>query len=73
MYSSVVIGLPKEDLEARLRGMKTKIGVKDDTQVTADGWRDLVAEYKAYFKEKTGKDFPEDPIEQLVGCHWRGV
>lgn len=68
MYSSVVIGLPKEDLEARLRGMKAKIGVKDDTQVSADGWRDLVSEYKAYFKQKTGKDFPEDPIEQLWGA-----
>ncbi|HEY6904036.1 MAG TPA: pyruvate, phosphate dikinase [Candidatus Acidoferrales bacterium] len=68
MYSSVVIGLPKEDLESRLRGMKAKIGVKDDTQVSADGWRDLVAEYKAYFKQKTGRDFPEDPIEQLWGA-----
>jgi pyruvate, orthophosphate dikinase len=68
MYSSVVIGLPKEDLEARLRGMKAKIGVKDDTQVSAGGWRDLVSEYKAYFKQKTSKDFPEDPIEQLWGA-----
>jgi pyruvate, orthophosphate dikinase len=68
MYSSVVIGLPKEDLEARLRGMKAKIGVKDDPQVSAAGWRDLVSEYKAYFKQKTGKDFPEDPIEQLWGA-----
>ena len=68
MYSSVVIGLPKEDLESRLRGMKAKLGVKDDTQVSADGWRDLVSEYKAYFKQKTGKDFPEDPIEQLWGA-----
>ena len=73
MYSSVVIGLPKEDLEARLRRMKAKIGVKDDTQVSAEGWRDLVGEYKAYFKEKTGKDFPEDPIEQLWGAIGRGV
>ena len=48
--------------------MKAKIGVKDDTQVSADGWRDLVSEYKAYFKQKTGKDFPEDPIEQLWGA-----
>jgi pyruvate, orthophosphate dikinase len=68
MYSSVVIGLPKEDLEARLRGMKAKMGVKDDTQVSAEGWRDLVSEYKAYFKQKTDKDFPEDPIEQLWGA-----
>ncbi|HKN61989.1 MAG TPA: pyruvate, phosphate dikinase, partial [Candidatus Acidoferrales bacterium] len=68
MYSSVVIGLPKEDLEARLRAMKSRLGVKDDTQVTAEGWRELVGEYKAYFKQTTGKDFPEDPVEQLWGA-----
>ncbi len=48
----VVIGLPKEDLEHRLRAMKQSLGVKDDTQVSAEGWRKLVGEYKAYFKEK---------------------
>jgi pyruvate,orthophosphate dikinase len=68
MYSSVVIGLPKEELEDRLREMKEKHKVKDDTQVSADGWRELVHEYKAYFKDKTGKEFPEDPIEQLWGA-----
>jgi pyruvate, orthophosphate dikinase len=68
MYSSVVIGLPKEDLEVRLRKMKDGLGIKDDTQVSAQGWRELVHEYKAYFKQKTGKDFPEDPVEQLWGA-----
>jgi pyruvate, orthophosphate dikinase len=68
MYSSVVIGLPKEDLEAKLRSLKERIDVKDDTQVTAKAWRELVGDYKAYFKQKTGKDFPEDPIEQLWGA-----
>ena len=68
MYSTVVIGLSKEELEARLRGMKSRLGVKDDTQVSADGWRQLVGEYKAHFKQKTGKDFPEDPVEQLWGA-----
>jgi pyruvate,orthophosphate dikinase len=68
MYSSVVIGLPKEELEDKLRAMKTRLKVQDDTQVSADGWRDLVGEYKKYFKEKTSKDFPEDPEEQLWGA-----
>jgi pyruvate,orthophosphate dikinase len=68
MYSSVVIGLPKEELEEKLRAMKARVGVKDDTQVTAAGWRDLVKDYKQYFKSKTGKDFPEDPAEQLWGA-----
>ncbi|MBI1737827.1 MAG: pyruvate, phosphate dikinase, partial [Acidobacteria bacterium] len=68
MYSSVVIGLPKEDLEHKLRAMKARLGVKDDTEVPAEGWRELVKEYKAYFKEHTGKAFPEDPEEQLWGA-----
>src|SRR5580700_5739114 len=53
MYSSVVIGLPKEELEEKLRVMKASRGVKDDTQVPAEGWRELVAFYKDYFKNKT--------------------
>src|SRR6202790_548743 len=68
MYSSVVIGLPKEDLEHKLRAMKDSLGMKDDTKVPAEGWRRLVGEYKTYFKEKTGNAFPEDPIEQLWGA-----
>jgi pyruvate,orthophosphate dikinase len=68
MYSTVVMEMSKEDLEHRLRGMKDKLGVREDTAVPASGWRELVAEYKALFKEKTGKDFPDDPIDQLWGA-----
>src|SRR4029077_7721335 len=68
MYSSVVIGLPKEELEEKLREMKMRRGIRDDTQVPAEGWRELVAAYKEYFKSKTGKAFPEDPEEQLWGA-----
>ena len=68
MYSTVVIGLSKEELEDKLRAMKTRQGVRDDTQVPAEGWRSLVGEYKEHFKKKTGKDFPEDPEEQLWGA-----
>jgi pyruvate,orthophosphate dikinase len=68
MYSSVVIGLPKEDLEHRLRAMKQSLGVRDDTDVSAEGWKKLVGEYKAYYTEMTGKAFPDDPQEQLWGA-----
>jgi pyruvate, orthophosphate dikinase len=68
MYSTVVMGLSKEDLEHRLRTMKDRLGLKLDTEVPASGWKELVAEYKAYFKEKAGKDFPDDPMEQLWGA-----
>ena len=68
MYSTVVIGLPREELEAKLRAMKSRLGVKDDTEVPAEAWRQLVAEYKEHFRSKTGKDFPEDPRQQLWGA-----
>ena len=68
MYSTVVIGLSKEELEERLRALKNYLKVKDDTEVSADGWRQLVGEYKEHFRQKTGKEFPEDPIEQLWGA-----
>ena len=68
MYSTVVMELPKEDLEHRLRAMKERLGVKEDTAVPASGWKELVAEYKTNFRQKTGKDFPDDPIDQLWGA-----
>jgi pyruvate,orthophosphate dikinase len=68
MYSTVVMEMSKEDLEHRLRAMKERLGVKEDTAVPASGWKELVAEYKALFKQKTGKDFPDDPMEQLWGA-----
>src|SRR5690349_7562020 len=68
MYSTVVMGMSKEDLEHRLRALKDRLRVKEDTAVPASGWKELVAEYKAYFRKESGKDFPDDPIDQLWGA-----
>ena len=68
MYSTVVAGLPKSDLEDKLRAMKEWKGFKDDAGVDVESWTGLVAEYKNYFKVKTGMEFPEDPREQLWGA-----
>src|ERR1700720_3953558 len=68
MYSTVVMSMSKEDLEHRLRALKDRLGVLEDTAVPASGWKELVREYKALFKEKTGKNFPDDPMDQLWGA-----
>jgi pyruvate,orthophosphate dikinase len=68
MYSTVVMEMPKEDLEHRLRALKSRLGVKEDTAVPASGWKELVAEYKTVFQQKTGKTFPENPMDQLWGA-----
>jgi pyruvate,orthophosphate dikinase len=68
MYSTVVMEMSKEDLEHRLRALKERLGVREDTAVPASGWKELVREYKRLFKEKTGKNFPDDPMDQLWGA-----
>jgi len=68
MYCTVVMEMSKEDLEHRLRAMKTRLGVIEDTAVPSSGWKELVGEYKVLFHEKTGKVFPDDPMEQLWGA-----
>ncbi len=68
MYSTVVMGMSKEDLEHRLRGLKSRLGVKEDTAVPASSWKELVAEYKTYYEEQAGKPFPDAPMEQLWGA-----
>jgi pyruvate,orthophosphate dikinase len=68
MYCTVVVEMSKEDLEHRLRAMKARLGVKEDTAVPASGWKGLVAEYKKVFQQKTGQAFPDDPIDQLWGA-----
>src|SRR6202790_5515009 len=68
MYSTVVMEMSKEDLEHRLRALKERLDVREDTAVPASGWKELVREYKQLFKEKTGKNFPDDPMDQLWGA-----
>jgi pyruvate, orthophosphate dikinase len=68
MYSTVVMELAKDELEHRLRALKDRLGIREDTAVPANGWKELVSEYKEHFRKKTGKDFPDDPMEQLWGA-----
>src|SRR5512147_2410766 len=64
MYSDVVMGMGKHDLEHLLEEKKEERGVHLDTELTAADWKDLVARFKAKIKETLGQEFPEDPQEQ---------
>src|SRR6202165_73347 len=50
MYSTVVMGMSKEDLEHRLRAMKDRLGVKEDTAGPARRWDGLGVEHNTYFR-----------------------
>ncbi len=68
MYSDVVMEVGKKYFEQLIDKMKEKKGVKLDVELTADDLKELAKQFKAEYKEKIGKDFPSDPIEQLWGA-----
>jgi pyruvate,orthophosphate dikinase len=68
MYSNVVMGMDGSILEHILERKKEEKGVHLDTQLAAQDWKELVAVFKAKIKESLGKDFPDDPQEQLWGA-----
>ena len=74
MYGDVVLGMKpvnKEDIdpfEAIIEEVKAIRGIKLDKDLNVDELKLLVARFKTAIKEQTGKDFPDDPIEQLWGA-----
>jgi pyruvate, orthophosphate dikinase len=67
MYGDVVLGVEHHDFEYELQAVKSAKGYELDTQLTADDLKEVVERYKAAVKKTTGKDFPQDPMEQLMG------
>lgn len=57
----------RQQLEKELNMLKEKRGVKLDTDLTDGDLKELIEIYKSKVKEVLGKDFPEDPMEQLWG------
>ncbi|MCS6969555.1 MAG: pyruvate, phosphate dikinase [Planctomycetota bacterium] len=68
MYSTTAMGLSKEHMEEMLHHKKQKVGAKQDTDLTAQHLKELCEEFKAFYREKMGKPFPQDPKEQLWGA-----
>ncbi|TAK03489.1 pyruvate, phosphate dikinase, partial [bacterium] len=74
MYGDVVLGLKPKDKQERdpfeviLERKKKARGLRFDTELTAEELQGLVAEFKAEIKTKLGKNFPDDPQEQLWGA-----
>ncbi len=65
MFSDIVMGYSREHFEERLQALKEREGVQADTEVSLEGMKELVAEYKQMYKERFGEDFPTDPYKQL--------
>ena len=68
MFSDVVMEVGKKYFEKLIDAMKEKKGVTFDTELTAEDLHELANQFKAEYKQQLGKDFPNDPKEQLFAA-----
>src|ERR1041385_3408669 len=76
MYGDVVMGVQKrpgedhEPFEVVIHGLKHERYHQDieDTKLNVGDLKELVVRFKALIKERTGKEFPQDPWKQLWGA-----
>ena len=73
MYGDVVMGMKpaskeeEDPFDVIMEHLKEEKGAENDQDLTTDDLKELVRRFKKAVKEQTGKDFPEDPWEQLWG------
>jgi pyruvate,orthophosphate dikinase len=69
MYSNVVLEVPHAVFEHILDDYKESHDLILDTELGADGWREVITLYKAAVaKHRRGAPFPDSPKDQLWGA-----
>jgi pyruvate,orthophosphate dikinase len=65
MFGSVVLDVPDEYFEEVITERREAAGVNSDSELSAQDWIVTTEKFKSIVKDRTGKDFPIDPYEQL--------
>jgi pyruvate,orthophosphate dikinase len=65
MFGQVVLDIPKKKFEHIFDGVKAAKKIKYDYDLQPDALQKIIAEYKKLVKQETGKDFPQNPLQQL--------
>ena len=68
MFGDVVMEIPKSEFDAIFDGQKEKAGAEFDVDLTAEDLKAVIVEYKALVKKFMGREFPQEPGEQLMDC-----
>ncbi|MFA5026013.1 MAG: pyruvate, phosphate dikinase [Candidatus Shapirobacteria bacterium] len=68
MYSNVVENIEHEKFEHVIESVKDAKGIKEDTDMTAADWQEVVKGYKKIFKIEKNREFPDDAKVQLWGA-----
>jgi pyruvate,orthophosphate dikinase len=67
MYGKTVMGVDGDRFEEALEHAKEQKGVRNDVELDEGDLRQLVEEFKGIISSETGREFPQDPKEQLKG------
>ncbi len=65
MFGHTAMGIPDEAFDKVMEALKEERGAKEDTDLTAEDLKELVARFKQVYRDELGRDFPQEPIEQL--------
>lgn len=65
MYSNVVLDIDHYEFEDVLDTFKRHHDIVTDTDMSADDWKEIIADYKRIVEEACKKPFPQDVHEQL--------
>jgi len=74
MYGDVVMGVQKvhendhEPFEEVMDGLKREVGATNDTDLSPAHLRELVDRFRDLIERRTGKHFPDKPLDQLLGA-----
>ena len=66
MFGEVALGIEMEEFDHVFDQRKAKVKAKLDTDLTAADLQAIIGDYKKIVKKHTGKDFPQDPWQQLT-------
>ncbi|HSR86532.1 MAG TPA: pyruvate, phosphate dikinase [Streptosporangiaceae bacterium] len=65
MFGKTVLGIEGHEFEHVIDTAKQAKGTRNDLDLDAEDLQGLVESFKAIVKDKTGRDFPQDPREQM--------
>jgi pyruvate, orthophosphate dikinase len=68
MFGDVVLDIPKKKFEHIFDGVKERVKAKFDYELQPAALKEIIAEYKKLVKKETGKEFPQNPLDQLVAA-----
>ncbi|MCH9852734.1 MAG: pyruvate, phosphate dikinase [Alphaproteobacteria bacterium] len=69
MYGNVVLGVAHHLFEDILEQHKNDVGAYEDTELSTDSLKSVIADYKSLVRNQTNQNFPTDPKEQL----WQAI